>query len=194
MIRKRFTLALALFLLGIPGAIQAQEVAKLLPDKSSITISGTSTVHDWEEQVGKFNVNLTLDFQDNKVTNIRNVDMIVHSASIESDYSLMTSKTLDALRAEKHPKIVFDMISIEKLTTLDHKFSGVLTGNLSMAGVTRRVRVEFTGSNGGNIITIKGSKEINMADFNIRPPTAMLGALKTGENVVVSFVLHFQVS
>ncbi len=194
MIRIVKTLAIALVLALISGAGIAQQVAKLLPEKSSITISGTSTVHDWEEEVKTFNVNLTLDFQDNKIKEIHNVDLICNSSSIVSDYSLMTSKTLNALQAEKHPEIVFNMITIEKLTTQDHNFSGVLTGNLSMAGVTKRVRVEFTGSNGSNIITIKGSKQINMADFNIDPPTAMLGALKTGENVVISFTLQFQIS
>ncbi len=187
-------LMIALFLTGISVTSIAQEEVKLLPEKSSITIAGTSTVHDWEEQVKEFNVNFTLDLNDNKVTGIHNVGVVCQSASIVSDYTIMTSKTHNALRVEQHPEIVFDMITIEKLITNDHKFSGVLTGNLNMAGFTKRIRVEFTGSNGGNTITIKGSKQINMADFNIKPPTAMMGVLKTGEEVIVSFVLQFQLS
>ena len=194
MMKTKLTFMIPLILMGISYTAIAQKTAKLIPEKSSITISGTSTLHDWEEQVQNFNVDLTVDFQDNKITRIDNVDLVCRSSSITSDYNLMTSKTLDALRAEQHPEITFDMISIEKLTVQDHNFSGVLTGNLSMAGVTRRIQVEFTGSNGGNIITIKGSKQIDMPDFNIEPPTAIMGTLKTGEIVVVSFNLKFLLS
>ena len=194
MIRMKLIVVIPLILMGISVTAIAQETAKLLPEKSSITISGTSTLHDWEEEVQNFNVNLTLDFQNNKITEIHNVDVVCQSTSITSDYDIMTNKTHNALRAEQHPEITFDMINIEKLTVQDHNFSGVLTGNLNMAGVTRRIRVEFSGSNGGNIISIKGSKQINMSDFNIEPPTAIMGTLKTGEKVVVSFNLKFLVS
>lgn len=194
MIKTNLTFMIPLILMGISGITTAQEKAKLLPEKSSITISGTSTLHDWEEKVQNFNVNLTLDFHDNKITEIHNVDLVCQSTSITSDYDIMTNKTHNALRAEQHPEITFDMITIEKLTFQDHNFSGVLTGNLSMAGVTKRIRVEFNGSNGGNIITIKGSKQIRMSDFNIEPPTAIMGTIKTGETVIVSFDLKFLVS
>jgi len=194
MMRTKLIVVIPLILMGISVTAIAQETAKLLPEKSSITISGTSTLHDWEEEVQNFNVNLTLDFQNNKITEIHNVDVVCQSTSITSDYDIMTNKTHNALRAEQHPEITFDMINIEKLTVQDHNFSGVLTGNLNMAGVTRRIRVEFSGSNGGNIISIKGSKQINMSDFNIEPPTAIMGTLKTGEQVVVSFNLKFLVS
>jgi hypothetical protein len=41
---------------------------------------------------------------------------------------------------------------------------------------------------------VKGTKQINMTDFNIKPPTAMMGTLKTANEVTVSFDLNFQVS
>jgi hypothetical protein len=60
--------------------------------------------------------------------------------------------------------------------------------------VTKRIQLTFAGTHTGNKITIKGSKELNMNDFKIKPPTAMMGTLKTGEQITVSFQLNFQVS
>jgi hypothetical protein len=46
----------------------------------------------------------------------------------------------------------------------------------------------------GNRIQIKGSKKVKMTDFNISPPTAMLGTLKTGDEVTISFTLVMAVN
>lgn len=181
-------------ILCIPGFGMAQKQVVLLPENSSITISGTSTLHDWEESIEKFDVNLELNFQDTKIAGVDKVEFKCQSASISSDYSIMTNKTLNALRAEKHPEIQFRMVSVEKFLIQQEKFSGILVGDLSVAGVTKRVRLEFSGHNGGNIINIVGSKQITMADFNVEPPTAMMGTLKTGDKVVVSFNLSFRLS
>jgi hypothetical protein len=61
-----------------------------------------------------------------------------------------------------------------------------------MAGTTKLINVAFEGQISNNRVIIKGSKDINMNDFKIKPPTAMLGTLKTGETVVISFLLQFQ--
>jgi len=182
-----------LILLYIPGFGISQQVITLLPANSSVTIKGTSNLHDWEEKVGKFEADLAIDFQDKKIAGIDYVNFACQANSITSDYSIMTTKTLNALRAEEHPEIMFTMIAVEKLSTQKGIFSGILTGDLIVAGVKKRVRIEFSGNNGGDKISVKGSEEINMIDYNIEPPTALLGTLKTGEKVVVSFNLQFQI-
>jgi hypothetical protein len=63
-----------------------------------------------------------------------------------------------------------------------------------LAGVTKRISVPFTGVQAGDKVSINGSKELKMSEFNIKPPTAMLGTLKTGDQVTVAFQLNFQVS
>jgi polyisoprenoid-binding protein YceI len=106
----------------------------------------------------------------------------------------MNNKTKDALRTEKYPEIVFTMVSTDKLTSANGKFSGVLTGDLNLAGVTKRISIAFSGHYENNRIKITAVKDINIIDFKIKPPTAMMGVLKTGENVVISFQLQFSVS
>ena len=106
----------------------------------------------------------------------------------------MTNKTHDALNVEKYPQIDFKLVSVDNLSSENGKFSGTLLGDVTLAGVTRRISLAFSGQHSGNKITIKGSKELNMNDFKIKPPTAMMGALKTGEAVTITFQLNFQVT
>lgn len=186
--------ALAVLMHGIDQGILAQQKAVLMPAQSSVSIRGTSSLHDWEEIVGKFDVILDLHFTEKTVAGINKVYFACQSASIVSENSIMTNKTHNALQVEKYPSIIFRLVSVDQLNTHNGTFSGTLAGDIELAGVTKRITLTFTGSHTGNKISIKGSKELNMTDFKIKPPTAMMGTLKTGEQVTVDFALSFQVT
>jgi len=83
------------------------------------------------------------------------------------------------------------MVSIDKLVSANGKFSGVLTGDLDLAGVKKRISIAFSGHYENHRIKINAVKDINLNDFKIKPPTALMGTLKTGENIVISFQLQF---
>lgn len=185
---------IVVLLITVNLVIKSQSSVVLIPGQSTVTIKGTSSIHDWEEQVGKFDVNLNLKFREKEIAGIDNVNFICKSGSIISDNSIMTNKTHSALQVEKYPDITFKLISIDNLTSKNGSFSGTLVGEVILVGVTKKISIAFSGTHSGNKISIKGSKELNMNDFNIKPPTAMLGTLKTGEKVNISFQLNFQVS
>ena len=174
--------------------VTAQSPVVLVPAQSHVTISGTSSLHDWEEKVEKFNVNLKLRFSEKDISGIDHVQVICKAGSIVSDNSLMTSKTHDALKVDTYPDITFRLVSVDHLSSKNGSFTGTLVGDVTLAGVTKQITLAFSGTHIGNKIAIKGSKELNMNDFKIKPPTAMLGTLKTGEQVTISFSLQFQVS
>ena len=189
----RISILLVLLTNGIVSAVSQQSV-RFLPTDSRIIITGTSNLHDWEETVEQFDVALVMKFEKNEILGIDHVHFNCKSGSISSDNSIMTNKTMDALRTDKYPEIVFTMVSIDKLVSVNGKFSGVLTGDLDLAGVTKRISIAFSGHYENNRIKITAAKDINLNDFKIKPPTAMMGTLKTGENVVISFQLQFSVS
>jgi len=189
----RIIILLVLLTNGIVSAVSQQSV-RLLPTDSRIIITGTSNLHDWEEKVEQFDVALVMKFEKNEILGIDHVHFNCKSGSISSDNSIMTNKTMDALRTDKYPEIIFTMVSIDKLASVNGKFSGVLTGDLTLAGVTKRISIAFSGHYENHRIKITATKDINISDFKIKPPTAMMGALKTGENVVISFQLQFSVT
>jgi hypothetical protein len=185
---KLFLLCLSVF----SATTFSQQAVSLIPASSTMTIQGTSSLHDWEEKVDKFEVNLSLKLKEKEITSIDKVNFVCKAASISSENSIMTNKTLEALKAEKYPEITFKLVSIDKLTSQGGTFSGTANGDISLAGVTRRIAIAFTGSNANNRIILKGSKTVSLKDYNIKPPTAMLGTLKTGDQVTISFNLQFQ--
>jgi len=191
---RLFQGVLTLSLILAFASVDAQQVVKLLPDQSEITIKGTSKLHDWEENVENFKVNLNLAFQENEIKGIDQVHVTLMSNSIVSENSIMTNKTHDALNVKKYPQIEFRLVSVDNLSSKDGKFTGTLVGDVTLAGVTKRISLTFSGVHSGNKISIKGSKELIMNDFKIDPPTAMLGTLKTGKEVTISFQLSFQVT
>jgi len=189
----RIIILLVLLTNSIVSAVSQQSV-RFLPADSRIIITGTSNLHDWEETVEKFDVALVMKFEKNEILGIDRVHFNCKAESIASDNSIMTNKTMDALKTDQYPEIEFSMASIGNLASANGKFSGVLTGDLRLAGVTKRISIAFSGHYENNRIKITAVKDINMNDFKIKPPTAMMGALKTGENVVLSFQLQFSVS
>jgi polyisoprenoid-binding protein YceI len=188
------TLITVLLLIGITQALVSQTAVNLLPEQSTITIKGTSSLHDWEEKVEKFEVTLNLKFREKEITGIDKVHLICNSSSIASENFIMTNKTHNALMVDKYPDIIFKLVSVDKLSSQNGNFSGTLVGDVILAGVTKRITVAFTGVRSGNKISIKGLKELNMNDFKIKPPTAIMGTLKTGAEITVSFQLSFQIS
>ena len=43
----------------------------------------------------------------------------------------------------------------------------------------------------GDKITFSGEKELKMTDFNVTPPTAMFGAIKSGDDITIKYDVVF---
>jgi hypothetical protein len=93
-----------------------------------------------------------------------------------------------ALKGDRYKQIRFQMDSYEvvgppgkgPLTVLLH-------GRLSLAGVERKIDVTAAGVRVHDGLAISGSKDLLMTDYQIKPPTMMLGAIKTKDLITVKF-------
>lgn len=172
------TLITAILILGFMTTENWQFKAD--PTQSSITIFGTSSVHDWESDVKTFNVSGMM--TDEAVKDLK-VEVVVKS--INSGKSIMDDKTYESLQASKYPKVVF---SAANLTVNGNKVSG--TGKLQLVGQTRDIPInaELITQTAGQA-KVKGEVEIDMTKFGIDPPTAMFGTLETGEKVTIAYQL-----
>lgn len=171
--------------------VSGQGNYKLLKSASNMKVSGTSTVHDWEMDVNSFNSSVSIKEDNNKLT-ITTLFFLAKANSIKGDKSLMNKKTKEALKADRHSRITFRFTDIAKLNTSSGNFTGTIEGNLTIAGVTRKVNVDFSGKRSGNKLYVNDTHIVNMSDFDIDPPTAMLGSIKTDEKVKISFDLTFE--
>ncbi len=169
-----------LTLLLISGLTAGQWEFKTVPSQSTMTILGTSSLHDWESKVGDFAVSGTMG--ENLITNLK---VEVNVKSIKSGKSIMDDKTYDALKSEKFPTVYF---TAESLALSGSKAEGL--GVLTLAGVSRTISLEAqTTTKGAGTVQVNGEVSIKMSEYGIDPPTAMFGSLTTGDQVTIQYQL-----
>jgi polyisoprenoid-binding protein YceI len=105
---------------------------------------------------------------------------------------MMDNNTYKALNVDKNPNITY-VLSSATVTPVDgNTYTIKTTGKLTIAGSTRETDVVATGKmNADKSISVTGSKKFKMTDYGIKPPTAMLGTIKTGDDITISYNLKF---
>jgi polyisoprenoid-binding protein YceI len=174
-------------------ALSGQTVNKYLIERNEMIIKGTSNLHDWEMDAKNVKGNMEADIKDNKILSINSLALDIDVNSIKSGKSLMDKKTYNALKSEFYPEIRFNLSGITDMT--DNEKGQLLTakGVLSIAGINKSIRIKTLGSmNNNGELSFKGSKSLKMSDFNVEPPTAIFGTLKTGDEVVIEFEVTFK--
>jgi polyisoprenoid-binding protein YceI len=172
--------------------LPAQEKYKLVQDKSTLIVKGTSTVHDWEMVAEKVDSEILIVFNDQNYFEFKDVSFTCQAEKILSDNSIMDGKTHKALKASKHPTISFKMSSLSNFKISGTSFSGEINGYVKVAGVTKPIKIRFIGNMiNRDKIQVDGVVPLKMSDFDIEPPTAMLGALKTGNEVEIEYTFYF---
>lgn len=156
---------------------------------SSVKIIGTSTLHDWESIVEK--TNATIAFADRSAVKIETLNVNVDVYSIKSGKKTMDRLTYKALKAEEFPMIKF-VFKTAKLVSEDEEFVNLeLNGDLTIAGVTKNVNVLTKINRKGKDVYLTGSHKLLMTTYNVDPPTALLGTIKTGDEITIDFSLKF---
>ncbi len=187
-ISKYFMILFACVVIFIPNFINAQALS-LAPQISIINVHGTSNVRDWDMKPNKVSGVLTL----NNSEEISTISLEIVVNSLKSGNRIMDGKTYGAFDDKKNPNITFQLIDISP-SKLSYKDSEVtLTGNLTMAGQTRKISFKAIckiTEEGG--YQLKGSVPLKMTDFKMKPPTAMLGTMKTGDAVTIKFDVTFK--
>lgn len=168
------------------------QIFELSKTGTNVVIEGTSSLHDWEMNLKAFNSGFQLNQEGSLIKGFENVTFSCKATDIKSESSLMDKKTYDALKADDFPEIKFSGISCTGLIAEGKKFKGSISGKLNVSGETQDVTIPFNGAfTDSKTIDIIASTDLVMSSFNITPPTAMLGALKTGDKISVSFSLQF---
>lgn len=190
---KLKALILSSILLIATAGLYSQNLFKLLSESSSLQIAGTSSIHDWEMEASNFHSEALLQIDPGNSISVNLVEFICPVAGISSGNKIMDNKTYKALKEEQYPEINFS-VNPQKNVRLSNN-NGVVNGILTIAGVTKEAvfpcNLAFITA---DRFKISGKVPLKMSDFNIKPPTAMMGALKSGDEVVVKFNFEFNLS
>lgn len=159
---------------------------KLSLQSADLRVSGTSTLHDWEMKSSKATGSLQGDISTD-VNSITGLSVTMGIKTLKSGKSGMDKKAYDAMNASKFANASFELTSAQK--------SGkgwTLNGDLTLAGKKKAVKVNASESISDGVVTLSGSHSFKLSDFGITPPTAMLGTIKTGNDVKITFTVKFK--
>lgn len=97
----------------------------------------------------------------------------------------------NALDAEHHPWVTFDLLSLEKISFNEKEPVFHTLANLTMAGVTRELSLDFTlKEHRKDMYFMESKRTISMKAFGISPPSALFGLLKADDEVTVTYRLQ----
>jgi len=173
-----------------------QSVKYSVSDETKMTVSGTSTLHDWTSEVNEVKGYVEVDenFAGDGKVNVDDVVKLVNiSVPVKSIISprgaTMDKKTYNALKSEEHPEIIF-ALKDNKVSSVDGEgFTVEAAGDLTIAGVTKQVSFPVHGKISGDKMNFEGAYKLNMIEYEMEPPTAMFGQIVTGEEVEIKFDL-----
>ncbi|MFC0875735.1 YceI family protein [Saccharicrinis sp. FJH2] len=186
---KHFLIGLSLML---PLIVSAQQKETFKLDKSNLLIKGTSSLHDWEMEAKDVTCFTATEFENNELKAFESINFVCKSNSLKSDHSMMDDKAHDALKAKKHPNIMFKLDASSIKNNSSDKFDGTLNGTLSLSGVSKKINVPVSGiMNSNNQFEAKGSLKLKMSDYNIDAPTAMFGTITTGDVITIEYDFIF---
>ena len=179
--------SIVLLLLLYCPSISGQSSYKL--ETGQVTIKGTSSLHDWESTVTQLTVSGDFIMDVTQLETIQNLKVAIPVKEIKSTKgSIMDKKTWKALEYSDHPMIKYVLNKITAIDKQGENYRINATGNLSIAGSTKPINLTVTVSPKSNRkLEIRGEKALKMTDFNIEPPTALLGTLTTGDDITIEF-------
>ena len=110
--------------------------------------------------------------------------MAIPAAQLTSPKEGLDKNMHKALKVQEHPDITFRLAALEPGAN-----AGTLKarGSLRITGVERDVVLDLTTERHEGTLRVKGKLDLLMTDYGIKPPTAMLGMLKTDPKVTVTF-------
>ena len=159
-----------------------------------LSISGTSTMHPYTVSTKSMKVA-------SGIATAADLKGLLQPASLQafelqfpinafvSEKDGLTKQMSKALKADKHPVITFKLNTY----TVEPAAGGLTvksTGTLIVAGVERPVDLVLDVKEQGGALHVRGSRDLLMTDFGIKPPTMFMGMLKTDDKITIKFELQ----
>ncbi|MFA5620356.1 MAG: YceI family protein [Weeksellaceae bacterium] len=158
-----------------------------LQTKPELVISGTSTLHDWSMPSSTATGTMSAVESGGKLTAINSMKITMPAESIKSGKRGMDKKAYEALKTDKHKNVEFTLNSATKSGN-----TWTLNGTFNIAGVSKSVSLKAQESSSGGVISLKGDYSFKLSDYKITPPVALMGTVKTGDAVKMTFDVKFK--
>lgn len=181
---SKTTMIAALILFSVSAYAQVNYTLSTNPD---LKVSGTSTLHDWDMKSSTARGKAEITLENSKVFSIKNLSFSMPAESIKSGKGGMDKNAYAALNTKKHKEIKFNL---KEFVVKGSTYEAV--GDFTIAGVTNAAKFPVTATVLGDKVTFKGKHDFKLTDYKVEPPKALLGTVKTGDEVSIHFNVTFQ--
>jgi hypothetical protein len=180
---------------SVPAAVR-------LGPGSVLWLEGTSNVHDWESRTTQPTLKLLRDASAADPTDVatldawlragglRGLELVVPLVTMHSKKGDKLDKNLrKALEAEQNPEITFHLTQANVGEASGDSIRVSADGVLRVAGRERPITVagRLVRSEAG--VWLNGRHGLRMSEYDVKPPTMMMGALRVRDSVSVHFKL-----
>ena len=183
--------------LAVLAMVRAEPPLRL-ESGSRLTVVGTSTLRSFECEAKSFEASVEATAADAVARvlagqrGVGAVEFRVPSGALDCNNGTMNGHMYKAIKGAEHQNIVFRLASYD-LASSAAGTAVAMRGTLSLGGVEKPITLDgAVESADGGALRVTGAYELNMKDFDLKPPALMFGALKVGEKVTVKFELFLK--
>ncbi|SDB29089.1 YceI-like domain-containing protein [Flavobacteriaceae bacterium MAR_2010_188] len=189
---KKYIKSFAIIIILVFANIGFAQDTYTLKDTKDVDIKllGTSTLHDWEMNASnatgaaQFIVN---EVDATKLKSLKTLTFNLLVKDLQSDSKALDKNAYKALKTDDFKDINYVLSS----STLIPDNEGYLLkskGKLTIAGVTKDINMDILITvNDDNTISCKGVYILKMTDYNVEPPSFMMGLMTTGDDATLDF-------
>lgn len=177
---------LVLVLISSLNILWSQSEATVIDHE--ILISGTSTMHDWTMTADDALITLIKDDITSEEIVLQDIIVEIPVTSLSSEKGKkMDKNTHKALNGDVYPTIFFRSKGNNKLED-GSPMTLKCNGELKIAGTSKDIQLitECTKVS-EDIVEFSGKAKVLMSDYQIDPPQFLMGAFKTGDEVIIQF-------
>lgn len=184
----RIHIPLLLLLLGmLSGTIQAQGIS-INTNESRLWIEGSSNVNNFQCNAGRYQSQIEPPTSDTSVK----VEIDVDVEGFDCGKRRMNNDLFETLRSKRHPQISFQYISTESMiySAETESYELIVNGRLTVAGHTNDIRFPLIAEvYEDNSVRATGKTDLKITDYNVEPPSALLGLVRVDNELIVHFEL-----
>lgn len=182
-------LILLVFLL-VAGSFSGYSQTKyVLSASPEFKVEGGSTLHDWHMVSKTATGEGLFVVESGQFKSAKSLSISLQAETLKSGTKGLDTNAYKALNTAKNKDIKF---TLKELTGSGTSF--VAKGDLTIAGVTKPVSFPVKMTPSAGKFTFEGSLDTKLTTFSVTPPTALMGTVKTNDEIKLSFKSTFQPS
>jgi polyisoprenoid-binding protein YceI len=199
MIGKLFLIPLTIAATAtVAGAQGAEGLSLELRPGSELSFQGTSTLHGFTCKTTRFQATVQVDgaYSETRLSQLhrplKTVEVVIPVKSLSCGNKGLEENMRKTLKADTYPDIRYELTTYEIPSTsvTDNGLTLKAVGKVTVAGKQNTIEMLVKAERlADGSAKATGTQPLQMTDFGIKPPVFMLGALKTGNKIVVSFTL-----